>query len=229
MPKVAAAYLVRRRGHILDAAARCFAREGFHRTTMQHIVKEAGLSPGALYRYFASKQDIVAAIAAERHAAERALFAEADARKDQPARAGLSGLAQAFLGRLSRPNERAWRRVTVQVWGEALRDARVMRIVRSGLDEPLRRLTALLRAAQRDGSLPADLDAEGTARVAAAVFQGLVLQQAWEPGLDVGRYVRAAVRMLEALGTPATPNAGTGVTATRGRRTSGRGKRARRA
>jgi AcrR family transcriptional regulator len=197
MPRVSAAYLAKRRAHIVDAAARCFAREGFHRTTMQHIVREAALSPGAIYRYFASKEDIVAAIAEERHSAERALFREATARDG--ARAEVAGLARAFLGRLGQPGERAWRRVTVQLWGEALRNPRVMEVVRSGLDEPLRRLAALLRAGQRDGSLPRDLDARATARVAAAVFEGLVLQQAWEPRLDVERLVRAAVRLLEGL------------------------------
>jgi TetR/AcrR family transcriptional regulator, transcriptional repressor of aconitase len=201
MPRVSAAYLAKRRAHVLEAAARCFAREGFHRTTMQHIVREAALSPGALYRYFASKEDIVAAIASERHAAERALFREARGRDG--ARAGVAGLARAFLGRVGEPGEREWRRVTIQLWGEALRNPRVMRVVRSGLDEPVRRLTALLRAGRRDGSLRRDLDAPATARVAAAVFEGLVLQQAWEPRMDVDRFVRAAERLLQGLAPPA--------------------------
>ena len=67
---MSAAYLAERRAHILDAAGRCFAREGFHRATMQHIVREAGLSPGALYRYFASKEDLFLEVgmrAAQRH------------------------------------------------------------------------------------------------------------------------------------------------------------------
>lgn len=200
MPRVTAAYLASRRAHILQAAARCFAREGFHRATMQQIVREAGVSPGALYRYFASKEDIVAAIASERHAAERALFRATDAKG--AALAGVAELARAFLGRLGRPQEREWRRVTVQLWGEALRNPRVMEVVRSGLDEPLRRLTARLRAGQRDGSVSRGLDAAATARVAAAVFEGLVLQQAWEPRLDVDRFVRAAVRLLEGLAPP---------------------------
>jgi hypothetical protein len=50
---------------------RCFAREGFHRTTMQDIVAQTGLSAGAIYRYFPAKEDIVAAIAAEHRAARR--------------------------------------------------------------------------------------------------------------------------------------------------------------
>jgi AcrR family transcriptional regulator len=216
MPRVTAAYLAGRRAHILAAAARCFAREGFHRTTMQHIVREAALSPGALYRYFASKEDMVAAIASGRHSAERALFEAVDGRA---ALEGVAELSRAFLGRLGRPEEREWRRVTVQLWGEALRNPRVMEVVRSGLDAPLRRLAARLRAGQRDGSVARDVDAAATARVAAAVFEGLVLQQAWEPDLQVDRFVRAAVRLLEGLAPrPARP-----------RRRSARGRQARRA
>ena len=68
MPRVAESYLQSRRRQIMDAAIRCFAREGFHRTTMQDIFRETGLSAGAIYRYFKSKEDIVAAIAAEHRA-----------------------------------------------------------------------------------------------------------------------------------------------------------------
>ena len=65
MPRVDDQYLESRRREIVDAAMTCFSREGFHRTTMQDIVRETGLSAGAIYRYFKSKEDIVAAIAEE--------------------------------------------------------------------------------------------------------------------------------------------------------------------
>lgn len=61
-----------RRGNILDAALKCFARGGFHATTVQHICKEARVSPGAFYVYFASKEDLIAGLC-ER---DRAEFAE---------------------------------------------------------------------------------------------------------------------------------------------------------
>src|SRR5215210_8966665 len=48
-----------RHARILDAAERCFVRAGFHRTTMQDVAAEAGMSPGNLYRYFPSKDAIV--------------------------------------------------------------------------------------------------------------------------------------------------------------------------
>jgi AcrR family transcriptional regulator len=58
-----------RHARILDAAERCFVRSGFHRTTMQDIAAEAKMSPGNLYRYFQSKDALVAGIT-ERDRAE---------------------------------------------------------------------------------------------------------------------------------------------------------------
>jgi AcrR family transcriptional regulator len=197
MPRVSDAYLEERRTQIVSAAVRCFAREGFHRATMQDIVREAALSPGAIYRYFASKEDIIAAIASRRRAFERGVLREAAAAPDVGD--ALRRLALAWLGRLAEPGERAWRRLTVQLWGEALRSRRVMRVVRDGLDEPLAALAALFRRARREGRVSPRLDPDATARVAAAIFQGLVLQQAWDPRVDVAAYVRAAEAMLDAL------------------------------
>src|SRR5690606_26473523 len=53
----------RRRQQILDAARRCFARRGFHQTTMSDILHESELSAGAVYGYFRGKDEIIAAIA----------------------------------------------------------------------------------------------------------------------------------------------------------------------
>src|SRR4051795_3550849 len=58
-----------RRAEILEAARRCVARSGFHQASMQDICAEAGMSPGNLYRYFPSKEAIIAGIA-ERDRAE---------------------------------------------------------------------------------------------------------------------------------------------------------------
>jgi TetR/AcrR family transcriptional regulator, repressor for uid operon len=62
MPKLKPETQQARRESILDAAEMCFARSGFHRSTMQDICKAAGISPGALYVYFASKEDLIAGI-----------------------------------------------------------------------------------------------------------------------------------------------------------------------
>jgi len=63
MPRVSQQHRDARRDQILSAARRCFLRDGFHATSMQDLFGESGLSAGAVYRYFASKDDVILAIA----------------------------------------------------------------------------------------------------------------------------------------------------------------------
>lgn len=51
-----------RRTQIIEAAMRAFAKEGFHKARMEDIAEEAGLSKGALYLYFKSKDKIISSI-----------------------------------------------------------------------------------------------------------------------------------------------------------------------
>lgn len=60
-PKVPQAYLDARRIEIIEAARKCFLEKGFHNTTMQDIYTATNLSPGAVYNYFSSKEEIVIA------------------------------------------------------------------------------------------------------------------------------------------------------------------------
>ena len=71
-----------RRQQILDAALRCFSRDGFHATTTADIVRESGVSQGTLYLYFATKDDIIVALADDRHQGEAFLNALAQSEQD---------------------------------------------------------------------------------------------------------------------------------------------------
>src|SRR5258708_12818157 len=62
MPKTSAAAKEARRTQILDAAVRCFAQTGYYATTIEDVVRETGLSRGALYLYFPSKEALYLAI-----------------------------------------------------------------------------------------------------------------------------------------------------------------------
>ena len=197
MPKVSEAHLEARRGQIVAAAVSCFARNGFHRTTMQDIVKEASMSPGAIYSYFASKDEIIEAIVAERHRREREWLDEAAA-ADDPGRA-LADLAAAFFRGLSQREARLDRRVGVLMWAEALRNPRIRRLAREGVDQPRAVLADLIRAAQERGELSRTFDPDSLARVMIAVFHGFVLQQAWDNELDVEGYLDTIEQLLRAL------------------------------
>ena len=196
MPKITAEKRQARCQQILDAATRCFARDGFHCTSMSDIVRESKLSPGAIYCYFSGKNEIIAAIADQRHSRESALLATLPTA--QNAAEGLQQLARKFFDILREPKEKARRKVTIQIWAESLRDKQIRKIVELGLRQrdPL---TAWLRGAQRKGQLAADLDTDAVSRVMLALLQGFILQQAWEPRLDVDCYLETASRLLNSV------------------------------
>ena len=64
-----------RREQILGAAMVCFAKRGFHQTSMHHVAEAAGISVGLIYRYFASKEAVIGALA-EEHKTELAQLLE---------------------------------------------------------------------------------------------------------------------------------------------------------
>jgi AcrR family transcriptional regulator len=194
MPRVTEAYRESRRRQILDASIECFAREGFHRTSMAQIIAKAGVSAGTIYLYFDSKEQIVEAIAEERHALESALAATAHANPDT--RQALHDLADGYLNWLSDPIEQKRRRVTVQVWAEALRSDRVASIVRDGVGQR-QQIADFVGERQQQGHLVASLDPDAVSRVMLSLILGFVLQQAWDDTIDVNGYRSVLNEMID--------------------------------
>lgn len=178
MPKVSKEYLTSRREEILDAALVCFSRDGFHRTTMRDIVSESGLSPGAIYNYFKSKEEIVEAIASQRQTKEKRLVR--DAIEAGPPGNSLLRIRDAFLDELNSPKERLRRRVSVQLWAEAQRDPNIRKLVRRSFEEPRKLIFEVLSAAQKEGALATSIDLDALASFLIAAFHGLVLQREWD-------------------------------------------------
>ncbi len=73
MPKISDRQRESRRQQILEAALACFSANGFHQTGMADIVRQSGLSHGAVYLYFQSKDDLIEALADDRHRREAVL------------------------------------------------------------------------------------------------------------------------------------------------------------
>jgi AcrR family transcriptional regulator len=196
VPRLTEARRAAQRQRVLDAALACFDRRGFHRTTMQDIVRESDLSPGAIYGYFDSKEAIVEAVAAERHQVEHALLA--GALKSPDPIDGMKTFVTEYFAWLDDRRERQRRRVAVQVWAEALHDPRMRASVDEGL-APLRSVVRAVRTAQRKKKIAATLHPEGFARVVLALIQGFVLQQAWESRVDIAGYRDTMLAALERL------------------------------
>jgi AcrR family transcriptional regulator len=181
VPKVSDAHLAARRRQILDAAGACFARDGFHRTSMQDIVRESGISAGLVYRYFTGKDDVIAAIVDEWHD-QRQVFATGTL--EQRTAAYLD-----YLREVGRPGTAGRNRLGVQIWAEAVRNERIRDLSRRNVDDPRRAVAEALGSP----------DDDGLARVLIAIYQGLVLQTTWDETLDNEAYVRAVQLLLSAL------------------------------
>jgi AcrR family transcriptional regulator len=194
MPKISNEKRRARQQQILDAATRCFARYGFHRTSMADVVKESGLSPGAIYCYYRGKQEIVEAISVERHARDSALIA--DFVSASSLSEGLHRVARTLIGMLKDPGEKMRRKVSIQFWAESLHDHRILKIAKRGIRQR-DGLTEAMRNAQQSGRIPQTLDVESLSRILLALLQGLILQQAWEPEMDIEAYVKTAIGLVQ--------------------------------
>ena len=198
MPKVSKKYLDARRSEILEAALTCFSREGFHRTTMQDIVRQSGLSPGAIYNYFKSKEEIIEAVANERQLTEKRLVMDAVG-----ASAGvgvLERIRDAFLDELDSPKERRQRRVSVQLWAEAQRNPEIRRVVQRSFEEPRKLISQVLASSQKRGEIAARFDPDVLASFLIATFHGLVLQREWDERFAAEPHKVLLNSLLDAVG-----------------------------
>src|ERR1700743_1033508 len=179
MPKISQAKRDARQQQILDAALFCFAKNGFHQTGMADIVRRSGLSHGAVYLYFQAKDDLIEALAVDRHRQEALRNAVAQ-HGDDPLGA-LRALVRAYAEALTEPGGEAMRRVGVNGWAEALRNARVRKGVGEGIEVPRSIIAGLIERGQRGGQLARELSADALARTLVATFQGFVLPAGWGP------------------------------------------------
>lgn len=121
MPKVTQQYRAERRAQVMAAARRCFVRDGFHAASIQDLVEEAGMSSGAVYRYFPSKDAVIEAIAAENLAQVVTALEQAIEGGASPPAAIATVLE--FVTR--RHAEDGFAAIALLVWSEALRNPRL--------------------------------------------------------------------------------------------------------
>ncbi|OBI14229.1 MULTISPECIES: TetR/AcrR family transcriptional regulator [unclassified Mycobacterium] len=137
MPKVTPEYRAERRAHILAAARRCFIRNGFHAASMHDLVEEAGMSSGAVYRYFPSKDAVIEAIAAENLEQVVAVIGQSidDGATPQAAIATVLDFVT------HRHGEDGFAAIAVLVWSEALRNATLATHLREAIGTALAKLS----------------------------------------------------------------------------------------
>ncbi|GIJ38136.1 TetR/AcrR family transcriptional regulator [Micromonospora andamanensis] len=196
MPRVSEEHLAARRRQIVDAARRCFLREGFHRTTMQDVIAEAGLSVGAVYRYFPSKASLISAIAEETIGGAEEVLDEL-ARQDPPLPLD-KALEYALAYMENQAGDDGVLRIAIQVWGEAQRDPALGEFAASRYTKLRGHFEVLVRRAQEVGELPAEADPAAVAAALFGLLPGWFLQRIITGGPDVATYL-SGIRVLFGL------------------------------
>ena len=196
MPKVSEAYLEARRAEILDAAWRCLARKGYHQTTMQDVCEESGLSYGAIYRYFASKEEILIAIFERIAEVSRAIVEQAKAQTSDP-RNALEAIGRVTFAYFDQPTFEFVTRTDIEIWPEMMRNE----MLRERFGESTRYwhgvVSGLLAEAQRRGELRPDLDPKVVAALDMCTFEGLRRYRLIAPDIFEPEPIR---QLLDTLG-----------------------------
>lgn len=204
MPRLTPAHRDARRAAIVAAARRCFSRDGFHQTSMPDIAAEAGVSTGAPYRYFSSKDELIIEIA---HDAFEILFEPARQSLDREKAVSVADLVAASIEPVAHPDPldaagnpipiQELLRCGVQAWGELLRNPTLHRSAVTGLDDVRTKMAHELEAGQRAGYISPRIDVNRAPRVIIALLHGFILQRV-AFGLDDVTGFTEDVRLLVA-------------------------------
>ena len=207
MPKLKPEVQQARRERILDAAEQCFCRAGFHRTTIHDICKEAGISPGALYVYFDSKEALIAGMS-ER---DRAEFAER-----------LDGLADApdFLQALGALGEQYFleepahtHRTCIDIGLESTRNPRIGEIYGRFDRYIVESFEKLFQKLHDEGRIAPAFDIATVARAFIVVSDGMFWRRAIDPAFDPRVVMPAILELIRTLLNP-VPGTETGQAVT---------------
>jgi len=170
---------------ILGAAARCIARDGYRGASIAAICKEAGISPGHLYHYFPSKEEILVALTSI--GLER--FAErfAEMMKSDDAIGALTAEIVRHKGKKRDPQAQVMSRLVLEMLVEADRNPVIARIVRKSSAALRALLMDFIRNGQRRGQIDPELDPAVTAGMLLSVMDGMRTLTIRDPNADINR------------------------------------------
>jgi AcrR family transcriptional regulator len=180
------------RERILAAAERLFAERGFTGVSMPAIATAAGITAGAIYKHFESKEQLFFNIV--RRAVEAApTTTEAE---------GLAGPAAlaAIVGAYTTRRLKRVRQLAVEIHYAAAQNAQVRRLLKSSLERDIGGIAERIAEAQRAGEIDASIDASMTAAAVMTLIMGLMHAETLTPQLTGDAawrdYIATAVERL---------------------------------
>jgi AcrR family transcriptional regulator len=189
MPRVSKEHRQARHDQILNAALECFAKKGFHRTSMRDIFSKAGLSAGAVYLHFFCKEDII----------EECWKKIREARITHNKKIGqtwskeklLHELFDNYEKRINRAEADLYWVLYIQLLAEAQRNPRIKKGILESWDDARSRDTELLCRIVNGGMNNTVIDFDIIVHLWQAVRFGLIILKTIEPEKDVKKYLEA--------------------------------------
>ncbi len=194
---------------ILDAAALCFGRSGFHGTSMQEICAEAQMSPGALYRYFPSKDAIIEAIALTQRERDAVLFDQVEQAEGPLVTALIEGGIQHIRELLASPLGC----LCAEVLAEGRRNPKIKAVFEQNYVIAMSKVQAALERAQAQGEIDPALDVAATLPVLMSMFDGILVRAAFDPAMTIDRIAPALRDILRRIVRPIADAGASTVTA----------------
>jgi AcrR family transcriptional regulator len=173
VPKISPLQEQHRREQILAAAMACFARQGYRATSMDDVVRESGLSVGAIYSYFASKEDLFLALSDAR--AEQTLAYLNELFQRPGPTADKSREAVDFFFRMLSDELIPLARVTIEFLSESAKSERLKARQDRRCASIRQFFFGLLSDAQQRGEVRADVDIAAAAELMMALNEGILL------------------------------------------------------
>jgi len=159
------------RERIIDAAGRVFARRGYGQATVQDIADEAGISMGALYHHFKSKEELFRALV-EDHVRRDVM--EYEPRPAASVREAIEHFVDHQIEHLRESDLHA--RLNVELWAQAAREDWAREAVANTFGTFRGLISRLIVIAQEAGVARRDIDIEATSALMEALFLGTALQ-----------------------------------------------------
>ena len=182
---------------ILDAAKVCFVRSGFQGASMQQICAEAGMSPGALYRYFSSKEAIIEAICEADRASDAELFASILSNPNV-----IDGAVEGAMAHIRHVHETHAAPLFAEICAESMRNEAVGRSCLKNMERVLVVFRGYLGGAIERGEIDPPVDLETLLHTIMAMVHGMALNDLPSQGVSFDKLEILARASLEGMLRP---------------------------
>jgi AcrR family transcriptional regulator len=181
----------------MDAARKCFVQSGFRGASMHEICREAEMSPGALYRYFPSKESIIEAIAEKDRQADQVILSTM---VHGPTL--LDGFMNAAMAHFAMVHERGMAPLFTEIRAESMRNETVRNACNKNEQQVIDAFHAFLSYGIAKGEIEPVADIHSIVHVMLAVGEGIIINDLSEKDVGLEKVQTILRAMVKAVLRP---------------------------